>query len=507
VATVTNQLTRFNTLDGSLTSVSIGGGAGATANTDIFIQGTQSLGRRQSGVTLNGFLLDNGAPGIDLSASGIHMGAWVWVTHYAVLTALRVRIAGNNGTANFAEHALPLTEYPTLGGWVRVWVDLDRTAEATGGTGLQRTAVRYLGPIISLPSVGGNAQNLILDAIDYGTSGLLLTGTAGLWQDFVTADEATANKYGVVNALSGIVFVRARLTLGSASSLVFDDSNFVIVFPQQNLVSTTWMGITCDLQNASTSITVSAGSFQSPGTRKGDFVVTGTSGSFLTDSCTFFALRIVTFTIVCQVLTCTFQACGTITSGGCTFLGNAVNDSPAAVAFVWNSATDTSGRLDGTTFTSAGTGHALEFTTVGTYLLSNVSFVGYGGNNTTNAAVFVSATTGTLTLNISGSAAPTVRTAGATVNVVVAFVLTLTGIPSGVRVTIVDSTTRAELLDLLADGNDVTYAHSGGQTVDILFISLEFDPNLSDIYDFTLPFSDTTLPFSFIDDNNYVNPD
>lgn len=421
MATVTNQLTRMNNLDGALTSVSIGGGAGATANTDIFIQGTQSLARRSSNVTVGGFLLDNGAGGIDMSASGVHVGAWLWVTHYAVLTALRARIAGNDGSGNFGEHAVPLAEYPTLGGWIRVWVDLDRTADFTGGTGLQRTAVRYLGPTITIPSVGGNAQNLVLDAIDYGTLGLLLTGTAGVWQDFVTADEATANKYGVVESRSGIVFVRARLTLGSATSLVFSDSNFVLVFPQQALVSTTWMGVTCDLQNASTSITLASGSLQSPGSRKGDFVVTGTAGLLTVSACTLVGLRVATFTAACDISGSVFQSCGLVTQAGADIDGCRFVGATGAVALLSNDPA----KVTDCVFTSGGTGHAIEFTTPGTYTFDGNLFSGYGADETTNAAVYNNSG-GLITLNVGGGGgAPTVRNGTGASTVVVAGAVTV----------------------------------------------------------------------------------
>ena len=101
MATVTSNLTRLNDLEGSPTFVSIGGGAGAGANTDIFIQSTQSGGRRQSNVTLGGFLVDDGVNN-NLSATGTHLGLWVWHTHYSVLTDLRVRIGTT--TTNYDEH-------------------------------------------------------------------------------------------------------------------------------------------------------------------------------------------------------------------------------------------------------------------------------------------------------------------------------------------------------------------------------------------------------------------
>lgn len=507
MATVTSQLTRINDVEGTLTNVSIGGGPGATANTDIFIQGAQSLARRLSNVTLSGFLLDDGASN-NLSAADVHIGVWLWVTHYAVLTALRVRVASNSGSGNYDEHIVPLTEYPALGGWIRVWIDISRTPDTTGGTALDEATARYFGPVVSIPSVGGNAQNVVLDAIDHTTTGLLLAGTSGLFTDFVTADSNTTNQYGVVESRSEIIFCRARLTLGSSSSLVFDDSGFVIVFPQQNLVADTFMGITCDLQNASTDITLSSGSLQSPGVKKGDFVVTSTSGTLTVSACSFSGLRIVTLTSACSFSGTTFQGCGLVTGAGAELLGCVFNGSTATSALLWDTNVDTNGKLDDSEFISGGTGHAIEFGTSApsSISFSNLSFTGYGANSTINAAVYVNRSSGTFTINILGGASPTYRTAGATVVINISYALTLTDIPSGVVVTIVNSSTRTELFNTTSTGTSITYTHAGGETVDILLMSNAYDPNLSDIYDLTLPSQDSTIKFQLIADLNYVNP-
>lgn len=427
MATVTSQLTRIHDLEGTLTFVSIGGGAGAAANTDIFIQGAQSGGRRQSNVTLGGFLIDDGA-GNDLSAANIHVGLWFWVTHYAVLTALRVRIASNSGSGNYDEHIVPLTEYPSAGGWIRVWVDISRTPDATGGTALDEATARYFGPIISIPTVGGNAANLVLDAIDHTTTGLLLTGTSGLFSDFVTADEGnTTNKYGVVTSRNGILFCQARLTLGSSSSLVFSDSGFTMVFPQQDLVAVDFMGITIDLQNASTSVTWSNGSLQSPGVRKGDLVVTGTSGAFTATVMAFSGLRVVTLTAACVVTDSVFSQCGVITAAGADLRRSNIVGSTAATntsAVVWNVAVDPDGYLDNTSYTKgANAHHAIELGTTSptNVTLRGITLTGFSGTDGNNdSAIHVKRTTGTVTINwVGGTGTPSYRSDGATVVVVV----------------------------------------------------------------------------------------
>lgn len=425
MASVTNNLTRIHDLEGSLTSVSIGGGAGAAANTDIFIQNAQSLGRRQSNVTLGGFLLDDGA-GNDLSATDVHVGMWIWVTHYSVLTALRVRMGTAGGSGNYDEHIVPLTEYPALGGWLRVWVDISRTPDATGGTALNEASVQFFGPVISIPTVGGNAANLILDAIDHVVgAGLTLTGTSGLWSDFITADASANNQYGIVRLVGGVINMLGRVQLGSASSLVFSDASFTVIFPQQNLVNDAWMGITIDLQHASTSITWASCVVQSSSVKKGDLVVTGTNGTFTATGLVAGNLRIVTLNSRCTVTQSAFGACGQITAAGATLTNTQVSGYEGTAntsALIWNVNTDPSTPMSGMRYTkgTAAT-HAIEFGTTSptSMTLTNVTFSGYNASNNQNdSAIHIKRTSGTVTITISGGTTPSYRSDGATVVIV-----------------------------------------------------------------------------------------
>ena len=502
MATVTSQLTRINDVEGTITSVSVGGGAGAAANTDIFIQGNQSLGRRQSNTTLTGFLLDDGASN-NISASGTHVGMWIWHTHYSVLTALRVRVAANSGSGNYDEHIVPLTEYPSLGGWIRVWFNINRTADATGGSALDKTTARYFGVINSLPTVGGNAANLILDAIDYTTGGLLLTGTSGVFSDFLTADEGNStNKYGVVSSISGIIYCKARLTLGSATALTFSDSGFTIVFPQQNLVASNFMGITCDLQNASTSITMSSATISSPGVVKGDFITTGNSGTLSLDGVTFSSLRRIELTSSSTMDSCSISLCSTgIQSGAtissCTFFGTKViSNNP--------------GLISDCVFTStgAGNGHALELTATGTYSLDNIIFNSYGASGSADAAVYNNSA-GTITLNIvGGGTTPTIRdgTSASTFVVSAPKTLTFTNVVSGSELRIFTAGTTGELYGIEStDGiTDPAYVYTQTGLVDIVVHNVEYQ--YYRINNYPLSTSDSSLPISQIFDRNYDNP-
>jgi hypothetical protein len=503
MGTVSSQLTRINDAEGSLTSVSVGGGAGAAANTDIFIQGAQSLGRRQSNTTLSGFLLDDGASN-NISAAGTHVGMWIWHTHYAVLTALRVRIAANSSSTNYDEHIVPLTEYPSLGGWIRVWVDINRTADSTGGTGLDKTTARYFGPINSLPSVGGNAANLILDAIDFTTTGLSITGTNSTFDDFLTEDENnTTNKYGVVSSISGIIYCKARLTLGSSgTSVAFSDSGFTIVFPQQNLVSSNFMGITANLENASSTISLSSATISSPGIVKGDYITTGNSGSQTLNGITFANLRRIELTSTTTMSSCSVNDCATGVQGGatiesCTFFSTLLrSDNPGLVS-------DTS-----FTSTGAGDGHAIELLSTGEYSLDNIKFFSYGASGSTDAAIYNNSA-GIVTLNIvGGGTTPTIRdgTSATTFVVSAPKTLTFTNVVSGSELRVFTAGTTGELYGVeTTDGiTDPAYVYTVTGLVDIVVHNVQYQ--YYRVNNYPLATTDASLPINQIFDRNYENP-
>lgn len=421
MGTVTSQLTRIHDCEGTLTLTSIGGGAGGAANSEIVIQGAQAAGRKQSNAADHGFWLQVASR--DVSGAGVHVGIWINHIHYGVLTKLAARLGST--TANYHEHAFPLSQYPALGGWIRMWVDAARTPEAQAGT-FDKAALTQVAVLASLPAVSGNAPNLVMDASDFTTSGLLLTGTAGVFADFVSADEGSGtNKYGVVATTSGVIYCLARLTLGSASSLVFSDSGFVIVFPNQGTVASTFMGVSVDLQHASTSVEWLNGVLRSAGAVKGDLVVTGSSGSFTVTDCTLASLRVVTLTPACVLSGCLVSGCGVITAPGAEISGSAVSGYAGAAnssALVWDAAVDPDGKLDGTSFTKGpASAHAIEFGTTSplTMTLRDVDFIGYNAaNGQDDSAIHVQRTSGTVTINIAGGTTPSYRTDGAAVVIV-----------------------------------------------------------------------------------------
>jgi hypothetical protein len=351
--------------------------------------------------------------------------------------------------------------------------------------------------------VGGNASNLILDAIDHTTGGLLLEGTSGTFSDFLTADEGNStNKYGIVSSISSVIYCKGRLTLGSASSLVFTDSNFAIVFPQQNLVASNFMGLTFNLSNASTDIELSRGTISSPGLVKGDFIVTGSSGTLYCDSLTLSSLRTIQLSSSTTLNSCAINACN-------TGIQNSANIDLSS----FSSTLMISNRPDlitNTTFTStgAGGGHGIEITNTGSFNLDNIQFFNYGLSGTTDAMIYNNSN-GQVTLNIVGGGTnPTYRNGTSAITIVVNApkVLTLTNIVSGSEVRIYEAGTTGEVYGIeTTDGiinPEYTYTVTG--LVDIVVHNVEYQ--YYRLNNYLLGDSDTSLPISQIFDRNYDNP-
>jgi hypothetical protein len=156
-------------------------------------------------------------------------------------------------------------------------------------------------------------------------------------------------------------------------------------------------------------------------------------------------------------------------------------------------------------FTSGGTGHAIEVGgSAASIDLTNLTFTGYSGTST-NAAIYVNIASGTVTLNVSGGTTPSIRTAGATVNIVQTISVTLTGLVNPTEVRVYTSGTTTEL----AGQDDVTtgsfqFSLQASTVVDIRVFSVGYVP--ADIIGYTIPTSAASIPIQQVIDRVYNNP-
>jgi len=104
---------------------------------------------------------------------------------------------------------------------------------------------------------------------------------------------------------------------------------------------------------------------------------------------------------------------GLVTYGGgvlknCSFISSTVSP-----ALSWNENINTDGKLDGTLFSSSGTGHAIEFgaNTPASLTFNNLTFTGYGANGTTDAAIHNNSNKA-IAISLNGTTQPTVLNSG-----------------------------------------------------------------------------------------------
>ena len=118
---------------------------------------------------------------------------------------------------------------------------------------------------------------------------------------------------------------------------------------------------------------------------------------------------------------------------------------------------------------------------------------------------------GILTVNLkNGSNAQYVyEGAGGSTNLVSPVTLTLTGLPDNTEVSIVKVSDRTVLYHVENTSGNVVYNYGAseiGLVVDILSVHLDYDPNLSQIFDYTLGSANATIPISLVSDPTYYNP-
>ena len=194
-------------------------------------------------------------------------------------------------------------------------------------------------------------------------------------------------------------------------------------------------------------------------------------------------------------------------------------ESTAASAVIWDVATNpggTGGELDDTTFISDGTGHGLELGTNSptTIDLNNVTFTGYAGTNGSsgNEAIWVRRSAGTVTINVNGGTTPTIRTDGATVNVVNTISQSITDLPDNCEVTwtdLMDPPTQLHHIEDIGVGGTATYNFDGadsGNNVRIIFIPPAGSGFGIDDLETTLPSSNQSFPVRLPEDTVYFNP-
>jgi len=186
-----------------------------------------------------------------------------------------------------------------------------------------------------------------------------------------------------------------------------------------------------------------------------------------------------------------FNGCPTITTNGAAISGCSFSDSTALCASPAAAAA-----ISDSDFTSGGAGHAIQIGgTAANITLSGLTFSGYASANgsTGNEAIYVNIASGTVNITISGGDTPSIRTAGATVNVISGATVTFTGLPVGTDIVILTAGTSTILQQVdQHPSSSYPWGYSGTPTVDVGFLKPGFKPRY--LRNLALGASDSSIP-------------
>jgi len=499
-----------------------GGGGGAPAfGADLGMQGAGCWDRQVS--SHERAIVFNQTPGAGVVAAGVHIFQWGFVATPGITDSLANRgayvVVGTGTGATVQFHVEGNNTYGALGRVGKCYPVRYNTTANTGSVpyrtvnGSPGATPTYFGFGMNT-TAAAKGSNLGTDAVRYGTGAYLTAGDSGdpaTFAGFATQNDSVNNRWGILTDVGGSFELQGAFVIGQTSSKVatlayFDDSDVSILIVDTPHTETDFTHIQVD--HASTELYWSNVNLTALGTNnKGTFTVSSANPTVEITGGTWTGMGFLTFRSNSVLTGTVFRLCQRIFVNSASFVDCTFDRMALATI-----ATDLSD-FNNCHFISDGTGPAISLGVIAsnTSMTWNCQNTGYASTDgsTGNETITVNVSSGiTLTINVgAGGDTPTIWNAGTgTVTVVNSKTLTLTDIPTGVQVTIVNSSTRTELQNSTSTGADITYGHSGGETVDILLMANEYDPNASDVYDLTLPNADSSIKFSMTDDINYDNP-
>jgi hypothetical protein len=200
-----------------------------------------------------------------------------------------------------------------------------------------------------------------------------------------------------------------------------------------------------------------------------------------------------------------FINCGTFTQNGATITNTSFSNTKVSASSPANAAL-----ISDCTFTSSGTGYAMEIAgTAASIALDGNTFTGYAATDgsTGNEAIYVNIATGSMTITITGGGStPSIRTAGCTVTVVNAVNLTITGLVTGSDIVIYAAGTTT-VLDSVQNNAGTTWVYDydggdAGDDIDVGVFLAGYRPFYIRAYE--LGATDASLPASQMVDRDYL---
>lgn len=350
-------------------------------------------------------------------------------------------------------------------------------------------------------SVGGVA-NCFMDIAFYGNGGLTITGggvgTEGKFLEIAQRDRSTADHpgsgvasavgggYGVIRELGADLFgLQSRLVFGDSAgtdSLNFEDLGQTIVFEDRGIATNKYGYTITGNGTGATSFILGNRDSATSGSNGCSLIAPSGVGAFFTATSTninLFGLygctlsgfsQGVSFTTNLtaganfEVFSTNFVGCSQISIGEIFFINNSIQGSLATGTAEGAVLISNTSRVSDLSFTSGGTGHAIEIAdaTNSPFSFVNFTYSGYAATDGgTGNEVIVNTSGSPITINVTGGDTPTVDTTNSTgsvtivnnVSVVIEVIDTATNPVENAVVAAYDLGTNTQLTNDLTDVN------------------------------------------------------
>lgn len=432
VPTYSEDLTDINLAEATTNFSALGGGgAGLSADIDFSIQTTYSITKQVTGAgTQKGMMADYGST-ITMGADD-HVFIWVYATCPGLLDSLALggmSVAIGTATGAFNDYYVAGNDTYALGGHICWAIRYSASTPSPGQqTGTPGANPQWFGGQLKVTGVL-RAANLAVDASRYGTGAYITlgdSGTPGTFTGFAALNDTPSNRWGILGASAGGYILQGRFVVGqdntqTPTAAYFDDSNALIALTDTPHSNTDFTQIIVD--HASTTFNMTNITILALGTNNpGRLVFNNASTTSALNTCVFDSMGITTLRAGVTATSCTWRSSGLITQNGATITECIISDTSDTTKAML---IDNISLITDCTFTSGGTGHAIDLgtfvSTTGINWNNNDSGYASTDGSTGNETILVNvATSQVLTINVgSGYSTPTIYNTGdGTVNVV-----------------------------------------------------------------------------------------
>jgi len=335
-------------------------------STEVFQQGTSSqawiVSKNASETAVYDYYAANLNTAADLSATDTHLYFHMRCDIAPFIDYMKIRITDGSGNYNEWDIVDNITAIEWYGEWKTFVIDIASTPSASSGT-LVESDIRTFSWTVDNSNSGNirSIENTYIDVCRFGT-GITAYDNAGdvfNFEDIEAISNHSANKYGIIEMIGGVLFVRGRITVGDASPNLytanFETEDELLIFLDASVsgeaISDTLLGVTvAGTKDGTTNFTMGnkLGSGDTLNGSNGtlmlgentnvvvvfDFPNTTAIDSMNIYGSTFRRTGgVIDIEGATEVGGCTFDGCGQITTGGatvrnCTFL-NTLAVSPA----------------------------------------------------------------------------------------------------------------------------------------------------------------------------------